>query len=118
MENKWKADTEEHENDLIFRGGRGENIASSTASISVVEIFLNSKKPYEKNNTIQEQYKTSLCCFTAEALAPLSLCDIIDDNYRVITLFVKKHGNLPFCLENHELFSLPPIFITFYIHKH
>ena len=36
----------------------------------------------------------------------------IDENYRVITLILKKYGNLPLCLENYALFSLPPIFTT------
>ena len=31
-------------------------------------------------------------------------------NYRVITLIFTKYGNLPLCLENYTLFSLPPIF--------
>ena len=31
-------------------------------------------------------------------------------NYRLITLIFKKYGNLPLCLENCALFSLPPIF--------
>ena len=34
----------------------------------------------------------------------------IDGNYRVITLIFKKYGNLPLCLENCALFSLPPMF--------
>ena len=34
----------------------------------------------------------------------------IDGNYRVITLIFKKYGNLPLCLENYALCSLPPIF--------
>ena len=34
----------------------------------------------------------------------------IDENYRVITLIFKKYGNLPLCMENYALFSLPPIF--------
>ena len=34
----------------------------------------------------------------------------IDENYRVITLIFKKYGNLPLCLENCALFSLPLIF--------
>ena len=33
----------------------------------------------------------------------------IDGNYRVITLIFTKYGNLPLCLENYALFSLPPI---------
>ena len=36
----------------------------------------------------------------------------IDENYQVITLILKKYGNLPLCLENYALFSLPPIFTT------
>ena len=28
----------------------------------------------------------------------------IDENYRVITLILKKNGNLPLCLENYALF--------------
>ena len=36
----------------------------------------------------------------------------INENYRVITLILKKYGNLPLCLENYALFSLPPIFTT------
>ena len=31
-------------------------------------------------------------------------------NYRVITLIFTKYGNLPLCLDNYALFSLPPIF--------
>ena len=34
----------------------------------------------------------------------------VDGNYRVINLIFKKYGNLPLCLENYTLFSLPPIF--------
>ena len=34
---------------------------------------------------------------------------VIDGNYRVITLIFTKYGNLPLCLENYALFSLPPI---------
>ena len=34
----------------------------------------------------------------------------IDGNYWVITLIFTKYGNLPLCLENYALFSLPPIF--------
>ena len=40
------------------------------------------------------------------------ICGSIDENYRVITLILKKYGNLPLCLENYALFSLPPIFTT------
>ena len=36
----------------------------------------------------------------------------IDVNYRVITLLLKKYGNLPLCLENYVLFLLPPNFTT------
>ena len=36
----------------------------------------------------------------------------IYENYRVITLILKKYGNLPLCLETYALFSLPPIFTT------
>ena len=36
----------------------------------------------------------------------------IDKNYRLITLILEKYGNLPLCLENYALFSLPPIFTT------
>ena len=36
----------------------------------------------------------------------------IYENYRVITLILEKYGNLPLCLENYALFSLPPIFTT------
>ena len=34
----------------------------------------------------------------------------IDENYQVITLILKKYGNLPLCLEKYTLISLPPIF--------
>ena len=34
----------------------------------------------------------------------------IDENYWLIILIFNKFGNLPLCLENCELFSLPPIF--------
>ena len=34
----------------------------------------------------------------------------IDENYLVITLIHKKYGDLPLCLENYALLSLPPIF--------
>ena len=44
--------------------------------------------------------------------------EVIDQNYRVITLILKKCGNLPLCLENDVLFSLPPILQIFYIHIH
>ena len=37
-------------------------------------------------------------------------CCSIDGIYRVITLILKKYGNLPLCLDNYALFSLPPIF--------
>ena len=37
----------------------------------------------------------------------------IDVNYQVITLILKKYGNLPLCLENYVLFSLPPIFTNY-----
>ena len=40
------------------------------------------------------------------------VADTIDENYRVITLILKKYGNLPLYLENYALFSLPPIFTT------
>ena len=40
------------------------------------------------------------------------LIRIIDDNYRVITLIIKKYGNLFLCLENFALFSFSPIFTT------
>ena len=30
----------------------------------------------------------------------------IDVNYRIITLILKKYGNLPLCLENYALFLL------------
>ena len=36
----------------------------------------------------------------------------IDENYRVITLILKKYSNLPLCLENYALFLLPLIFTT------
>ena len=36
----------------------------------------------------------------------------MDENYRLITLILKKYGNLPLCLDNYALFSLPPIFTT------
>ena len=36
----------------------------------------------------------------------------IGENYWVITLILEKYGNLPLCLENYALFSLPPIFTT------
>ena len=36
----------------------------------------------------------------------------IDVNYRVTTLILEKYGNLPLCLENYVLFSLPPIFTS------
>ena len=42
----------------------------------------------------------------------------IDGNYRVITLIFKKYDNLPLCLENYALFSLPPILQIFHIHIH
>ena len=38
------------------------------------------------------------------------VAQIIDGNYRVITLIFTKYGNLPLCFENYALFSLPPIF--------
>ena len=34
-------------------------------------------------------------------------------NYRIITLILKKYGNLPLYLENYALFSLPLIFTIF-----
>ena len=34
----------------------------------------------------------------------------IEGGYRVITLIFKKYGNLPLCLENYALFSLPLIY--------
>ena len=34
----------------------------------------------------------------------------IDGNYWLITLTFKKYGNLPLCMENYALFSLPSIF--------
>ena len=34
----------------------------------------------------------------------------IDSNYRVITLVFTKYGELPLCLDNYALFSLPLIF--------
>ena len=34
----------------------------------------------------------------------------IDGAYRLITPIFKKYGNLPLCLTNYALFSLPPIF--------
>ena len=34
-------------------------------------------------------------------------------NYRVITLIFTKYGHLPLCLENYELFSLPPVFTKY-----
>ena len=40
----------------------------------------------------------------------VELTVIIDGNYRVINLIFKKYGNLPLCLENYALLSLPPIF--------
>ena len=40
------------------------------------------------------------------------ICGGIDENYRAITLILKKYGNLPLYLENYALFSLPPIFTT------
>ena len=42
----------------------------------------------------------------------------IDGNYRVITLIFTKYGDLPLCLENYALFSLPPILQNIYIHIH
>ena len=36
----------------------------------------------------------------------------IDENCRVITLIFEKYDNLPPCLGNYALFSLPPIFAT------
>ena len=36
----------------------------------------------------------------------------IDENYWVITRILKKYGNLPLCLENCALFSLPLIFTS------
>ena len=38
---------------------------------------------------------------------PLDDSSCIDENYRVITLILKKYGNLPLCLKNYTLFSLP-----------
>ena len=38
-----------------------------------------------------------------------SCAHIIDKNYQVITFIFKTYGNLPLCLENYALFSLPPI---------
>ena len=40
----------------------------------------------------------------------------IDVNYRVTTLILEKYGNLPLCLENYVLFSLPPIFTNYLIY--
>ena len=42
----------------------------------------------------------------------------IDGNYRVITLILKKYGNLPLCLENYALFWITPIFQIYSIHIH
>ena len=42
----------------------------------------------------------------------------IDGNYRVIIIIFKEYGNLLLCLENYELFSLPPIFTKINIHIH
>ena len=42
----------------------------------------------------------------------------IDVNYRVITLILKKYGNLPLCSVNYALFSLHPILQLCYIHIH
>ena len=36
----------------------------------------------------------------------------IDGNYLVVTLIFTKYGNLPLCLDNYALFSLPLIFTT------
>ena len=38
------------------------------------------------------------------------IVESIDNNYRVITRIFNKYGNLPLCLENYALLSLPPIF--------
>ena len=37
----------------------------------------------------------------------------IDGNYRVITLIIKKYGNLPLCLENYALFLLSQFYKYF-----
>ena len=41
----------------------------------------------------------------------------IDGNYWVITLIFTEYGNLPLCLDNYVLFSVPMIF-TKYIYKY
>ena len=48
----------------------------------------------------------------------LSMVHGIDENYRVITLILKKYGSLPLCLENYALFSLPQFLQIFYINIH
>ena len=42
----------------------------------------------------------------------LAISPSVDVKYQVITLILKKYGNLPLCLENYALFSLPTIFTT------
>ena len=59
----------------------------------------------------------SLTCDVLQRLPLLFLSSFlphltIDKNYRVITLILKIYGNLPLCLENCALFSMPPIFTT------
>ena len=65
------------------------------------------RKPYPFGNE-----RHTIACGLSTIMWFAEIVEGIDENHRVITLILKIYGNLPLCLENYALFSLPPISTT------